>query len=36
MLLEGLQDYTYRQAERLSRYWSVNGAAAGEARGGPG
>jgi aspartate beta-hydroxylase len=36
MLLEGLQDYTYRQAERLSRYWSVNAAAAGEARGGPG
>jgi hypothetical protein len=35
MQLEGLQNYTYRQAERLRRYWSVNAAAADEARSGP-
>ena len=35
MLLEGLQNYTYRQAERLRRYWSANAAAAREAHSGP-
>jgi aspartyl/asparaginyl beta-hydroxylase (cupin superfamily) len=35
MLLEGLQNHIYRQAERLGRYWSVNAAAADEARSGP-
>jgi aspartate beta-hydroxylase len=35
MLLEGLQNHIYRQAERLRRYWSVNAAAADEARSGP-
>lgn len=35
MLLEGLQNYTYRQAERLSRYWAANAAAAREAHRGP-
>lgn len=35
MLLEALHNYTYRQAERLSRYWSANAAAAREAESRP-
>jgi aspartate beta-hydroxylase len=35
MLLEALHNYTFRQAERLSRYWSTNSAAAREAQSGP-
>ncbi len=34
MLLEGLHNYTYRQAERLGRYWSANAAAARQAHSG--
>ncbi len=32
MLLEALHNYTYFHAERLSRYWSANAAAARDAR----
>jgi len=32
MLLQALHNYTYRQAERLSRYWSANVAAARDAQ----
>jgi hypothetical protein len=35
MLLEALHKYTYVQAERLSRYWSANAAAADEAKTAP-
>jgi aspartyl/asparaginyl beta-hydroxylase (cupin superfamily) len=35
MLLQALHRYTYRQAERLSRYWSANAAPARDAQARP-
>jgi Aspartyl/Asparaginyl beta-hydroxylase/Domain of unknown function (DUF6817) len=35
MLLQALHNYTFRQAERLSRYWSANAAAARDAQARP-